>query len=108
MVINKMSNEKDSSMFRMIGASNHTDEEREENDYYATSPIATKSLLDRETFNEVIWEPACGGGHICDVLIENGYKIVPSDIVDRGYSGTIIYNFLCNDLWSTPPHYWKI
>lgn len=28
------------SIYSIIGASNHTDKEREENDFYATDPIA--------------------------------------------------------------------
>ena len=33
------------SIYKTLGASNHTDEEREVNDYYATPPRATKCLL---------------------------------------------------------------
>ena len=50
------------SVYKMIGASNHSEEEREQNDYYATDPIAVEMLLERETFSHEIWEPACGGG----------------------------------------------
>ena len=32
-------------IYRMVGASNHTEGEREENDYYATSPIAMELIL---------------------------------------------------------------
>lgn len=33
------------SIFTTLGASNHTDKERETNDYYATDPIAIDALL---------------------------------------------------------------
>lgn len=33
------------SIFTTLGASNHTDKEREANDYYATDPIAIDALL---------------------------------------------------------------
>ena len=33
------------SIYKTLGASNHTDKEREVNDYYATSPIAIDKLL---------------------------------------------------------------
>lgn len=33
------------NVFVTMGASNHSKSEREENDYYATPPIATKALL---------------------------------------------------------------
>ena len=49
------------SAFKMLGASNHCDDEREENDYYATDPKAIDMLLSKETFNKNIWESAAGG-----------------------------------------------
>ena len=33
------------SMFVTLGASNHTDKERESNDFYATDPIAIDKLV---------------------------------------------------------------
>lgn len=68
-----------------LGASNHTFDEREKNDFYATDPLATELLLDNEQFNKSIWEPACGGGHMARVLEAKGYKVISTDIVDRGY-----------------------
>lgn len=53
---------------RIIGASNHTDHERQKEDFYATDPIATIKLCGLEDFNKDIWEPACGMGHISKVL----------------------------------------
>lgn len=50
------------SIYKTLGASNHTEKEREENDYYATDPIAIDKLLEVETPNKFIWECACGGG----------------------------------------------
>lgn len=47
------------SIFKTLGASNHTDQEREKYDYYATSPIAAELLLKEETFSKKIWECAC-------------------------------------------------
>lgn len=57
----------------------------EANDYYATEPRAVELLLEQERFNHVIWEPACGEGHISSVLKEYGYEVKSSDLVDRGY-----------------------
>lgn len=82
------------SIFKNIGASNHTNEEREISDYYATDPKALVMLLERETFCPYVWEPACGEGHLSKVLAENGYKVRNSDIIDRGYPGTEIIDFL--------------
>ena len=36
------------SIFKTLGASSHTEDEREENDYYATNPEALKPLLLKE------------------------------------------------------------
>lgn len=69
----------------MIGASNHTQSERERNDYYATEPKALERLLDVETFNPFIWECACGEGHLTEVLKSRGYIVRSTDLVDRGY-----------------------
>lgn len=50
------------SIYKTLGASNHTDKEREVNDFYATEPKAAELLLSLETFSKNIWECACGGG----------------------------------------------
>lgn len=55
------------------------------NDYYATEPRATELLLELEEFNHKIWEPACGEGHISKVLEANGYDVLSTDLIDRGY-----------------------
>ena len=41
---------------------------REQNDYYATEPKAIDELCKVETFTPVVWECACGGGHMSDAL----------------------------------------
>lgn len=71
------------TVFRNLGASNHSKEIREENDYYATEPKAVKMLLDEETFNANIWECACGELHISNVLNEYGYNVRNSDLIQR-------------------------
>lgn len=71
------------NVFRNLGASNHSKEIREENDYYATEPRAVKLLLDEETFNANIWECACGELHISNVLNEYGYNVRNSDLIKR-------------------------
>lgn len=68
-----------------LGARNYALNERETNDYYATEPKALELLLELETFSPVIWECACGEGHLSEVLKENGYTVISSDLIDRGY-----------------------
>lgn len=72
------------SIYATHGASNHSTEDRAELDYYATDPEAVEMLLDVELFNHYIFEPACGGCHISKVLIDHGFDVVSSDIVNRG------------------------
>lgn len=93
------------------GCSNHSNNEREQNDYYATPFVATEKLLEVEKFSNKIYEPFVGGGHIATVLEDNGYKVRGSDIIDRGYHDTEIIDFLnCKDepvdadIISNPPY----
>lgn len=60
-------------------------EDAEINDYYATHPKAVKMLLELESFNKNIWEPACGEGHISKVLEAHGYSVISTDLIERGY-----------------------
>ena len=69
--------------FRSLGASSHSIEEGEEHDYYTTEPKALELLLELEEFSKNIWEPACGEGHLSEVLIEKGFNVLSSDLIDR-------------------------
>lgn len=73
------------SIYTTLGASNHTDKERQGEDFYATDPIAAELLCDVETFSKNIWEPACGMGHLSEVFKRHGYNVRSSDLIDRGY-----------------------
>ena len=87
------------STFATLGASNHTDHEREQHDYYATEPKAAELLLEVEKFSPLIWECACGEGHLAKEFEKAGHTVYASDLVDRGYGYQ--QNFLTA---STPPH----
>ena len=52
------------SLFITLGASNHTDKERQEDDFYATDPIAIDKLFKAVKFapDYHFWECACGQG----------------------------------------------
>lgn len=82
------------SIFTCNGASNHSVDERQVDDYYATEPKAVELLLEQETFHPYIWECACGEGHMSEILKKHGYKVTSSDIIDRGYPGTKVIDFL--------------
>ena len=81
------------SIYKTLGASNHTDKEREVNDYYATSPIAIDKLLTVEKPTKFIWECACGEGHLSERLKEFGYEVYSSDLIDWGYYATNVKDF---------------
>lgn len=58
--------------FVTLGASNHSEHERENNDYYATDPKALEIFLnkieqDGIKLHNAIWECACGEGHLSEV-----------------------------------------
>ena len=75
------------SVFKTLGASNHTDKERQNEDYYATDPIAIDVLIrdGKVTFDKPIWECACGRGDLSDRLKDYGYDVYSTDLVYRGY-----------------------
>jgi len=60
----KMRNRK--SVFSCIGASNHSDYEREANDYYSTDPKAITLLHKHGLLDADVpyWETAVGGGAV--------------------------------------------
>ena len=103
------------SVFTCNGASNHSEGEREINDYYATEPKAVELLMKEEKFHPYIWECACGEGHISEVLKAHGYSVKSSDLYDRGYEGTEVIDFfkvtkddikfdLPRDIITNPPY----
>ena len=98
------------SIFKTLGSSQHSEHERQVNDYYATEPKAIKLLLNLETFSPNIWECACGEGHLSKVLESAGYQVKSSDLIDRGYGEKGI-NFLDpkieiwnGDIITNPPY----
>lgn len=94
-------------VFTTLGASSHSDEDREINDYYATQPRAVEMLLALEKFNNKILEPACGEGHISKVLVDHGHQVTSYDLIDRGYGD--VKNFFDiekfdGDIVTNPPY----
>lgn len=73
------------SIYKTLGASNHTENEREANDYYATEPKAAELLCAVENLSPAIWECACGAGHLAEVLRKHGHIVKATDLTDRGY-----------------------
>jgi len=99
------------AVYTGLGASNHSDTERSDKDFYATPPLAVRQLLEVEEFNTKVWEPAYGMGHIGKVLEDNGYQIRKSDI--KNYNNEpdveILDFFTITEKWdgdivSNPPY----
>lgn len=98
------------SVYKTLAASNHSSSEREKNDFYATDPKALDLLLEKEKFSDLIWEPACGQGHLSKRLEQNGYEVLSTDLIDRGF-GIAGVNFLNQgsapagcDIITNPPY----
>lgn len=98
-------------VFTTLGSSNHVPEEREAFDYYATDPRAVEMLLELEQFSPVIWEPACGEGHISKVLQAHGYEVISTDLIYRGFGDPEPLDFLKEtlddfegDIITNPPY----
>ena len=76
--------------FITLGASNHSDKDREKDDFYATDPNTLEIFLeklkqDNIELHKEIWECACGQGHLSEVLKKHNYDVYSTDKVDRGY-----------------------
>jgi hypothetical protein len=76
---------KSRNIYITVGASNHTDAEREKNEYYATDPIAIDVLFSVEEFHGMIWECACGEGHLSERILQYNPNVLSTDLIDRGY-----------------------
>lgn len=76
-------------VFRTLGASSHSNGERAEEDFYASDPMAIDCLLqfasDLLDKNILVWECACGQGHLSKRLKQKEFNVFSSDRVNRGY-----------------------
>lgn len=75
---------------------------RVKDDFYATNPKAVQMLLDAISFpvDGKYLEPCVGQGHIAKVIKQNfpQSQLTTIDLVDRGYPGTIVGDFLNTEL----------
>lgn len=101
----------DKTIYTQLGASNHTDKERQVDDYYATEPKAAELLLEQEEFHHTIWECACGEGHLSKVFEQHGHEVISTDLVYRGYGDPEPLDFLTEtidgfdgDIITNPPY----
>lgn len=82
--------------FVTLAASNHSDYEREQRDFYATEPKALEKLFDECNIklNHNVLEPSAGNGNLSKVLKSYGYNVVSKDIVERDYPLDEVCDFL--------------
>src|SRR4051794_6707900 len=74
-------------------------------DFFPTPPWATRALLQRVLQcsrvlyrHESAWEPACGEGHMAEVLKEYFGSVTASDVFDYGQGKGQVYDFLDPEL----------
>jgi len=88
------------SIFTTLGASSHSDHEREKNDYYATEPRVIDELFEKENFSDNIWECACGEGHLSKEMRKYSKSILSTDLIDRGYGVGGVDFLKTDDVWN--------
>ena len=97
------------SVFSNIGASNHSSNKREDNDYYSTDVSAIDLLVKKDLLVQGdYWECACGDGRLSERLKYYGFDVISSDLYDRGYGDTGV-DFLQQDskfdnILTNPPY----
>lgn len=73
------------TVFSILGASNHSETDRQSEDFYATDPVVLDNLTRKYSIPQVVMEPACGEGHLSKWLEQRGHKVYSYDLVNRGY-----------------------
>jgi hypothetical protein len=63
--------------------------EKVQDNWYQEGPRAIESLLDVESFEGTVWDPACGEGNIPKACAARGMTTYATDLVDRGYGGQL-------------------
>lgn len=90
------------SLMIINSASNHSNTERQSEDFYATPPRMVNEMLEKlklDLKDSVVWECANGLGHVSDTLekYEPTVTVLRTDIIGRT-PNTEVYDFLDLDL----------
>lgn len=80
--------------YAQLGANNHCDHERQNEDFYATSPEAIDELKAVYDIPKNIVEISAGNGHLSERLKELGHNVISWDIVQRDYPLDKVQDFL--------------
>ena len=98
------------SVVNTLGATNVAKSERQDLDFYQTPSGAIQALIDTNLLRKSlkIWEPMAGNGAIADVLKQNNYDVVSSDIVERKYKLDFVDDFFNRTLPPDDINNWQI
>lgn len=66
--------------------------ERLDEEWYVEPIAVSDALFCVEKFEGGIWDPACGQGNVLEAAVAHGYRVVGSDIVQRGAVSTKLWN----------------
>lgn len=75
-------------------------------DFYPTPEWGTLALIQQTKFVGEVLEPCCGDGAMSSILIKHGYKVISSDLYNRGYGGKkdfFDYNNQFDNIVTNPP-----
>lgn len=69
----------------MLGNPRSSGYEKAKDHWYQESPETIQLLLANEPLHNPVWDPACGEGNIPIACQAHGYRVIGTDLVDRGY-----------------------
>ena len=93
-----------------LGATNVAKSTRQDLDFYQTPSGAVQALIDSNLLCKdlKIWEPMAGNGAIANVLKQNNYDVVSSDIVERKYKLDFVDDFFNRTFLADDINSWQI
>lgn len=97
---------KENKALSIVGSSRKNGE-REEDDFYPTPAYVVEELLKREKFEGNIWECACGDGAISQVLKNEGFEVISTDLIDRNFGEQLNFlesNLNVDNIITNPPY----
>lgn len=94
---------------RLALSRNYTTKDRQQDDFYATDPVALDLLIRKCStelesdlfFRYSIWECACGNGNLAKCLERHEITVIATDLKDRGYGISGVDFLKEKELYST-------
>lgn len=82
------------STMKNLGASNHTENDRGDMDYYGTEPKAIRLLFELENFSDLVWECSCGELSLSREMERLGKVVFNTDIKERSVKIDKVLDFI--------------